>query len=67
MILTSNFSGGGTSFDSRGFSPPRNSINAGGMLGINFKNDISILLECDTEMKNRFFGIYGAAKVKYNF
>ena len=67
MILASNFTGGGTSFDARGFKPPRNSINAGGKLGITFNNDISVLLECDTEMKNRFFGIYGSAKVQYNF
>ncbi|MCX5678072.1 MAG: autotransporter domain-containing protein, partial [Candidatus Omnitrophica bacterium] len=67
MAVTSNFNGGGGNFGSNGAKPALNSFNAGGQLTFNFKNDISLIANCDTEMKDEFFGIYGSATVRYNF
>ncbi len=65
--MTSAFTGGGASFATNGAKPARNSFNIGGQLGIDLKNNVSILIECDTELKDEFFGIYGAATVRYSF
>jgi autotransporter-associated beta strand repeat/autotransporter-associated beta strand repeat/autotransporter-associated beta strand repeat/autotransporter-associated beta strand repeat len=67
VVSTSTFNGGGASFESNGAKPALNAFNVGGKLGIDLKNDISILMECDTELRDEFFGIYGAATVRYNF
>jgi outer membrane autotransporter protein len=67
MVVGSNFTGGGPSFDSNGAKPALNSFNAGGELTFAFKNDVSLVASCDTEMKDEFFGIYGSATVRYNF
>jgi uncharacterized protein with beta-barrel porin domain len=67
MAVTSNFNGGGASFNSNGAKPALNSFNAGGELTFDFKNNISIIANCDTEMKDEFFGIYGSATVRYSF
>ncbi len=64
---TSNFNGGGAGFGSNGCKPALNSFNAGGQLIFDFKNDISIIGNCDTEMKDQFFGIYGSATLRYDF
>ena len=67
MIVASTFTGGGPSFNSNGFKPALNSYNAGGKLAFNFKNDVSVIADCDTEMKDQFFGIYGAVTLRYDF
>ncbi|MBU1808108.1 MAG: autotransporter domain-containing protein [Candidatus Omnitrophica bacterium] len=65
--FTSNFNGGGGDFNSNGAKPALNSFNAGGQLIFDFKNDISLIANCDTELKDQFFGIYGSATVRYEF
>ncbi len=67
MTVTSTFNGGGGSFVSNGFNPARNSFNLGGQLILNFKNDFSIIGNCDTEIKDQFIGIYGSLTLRYDF
>jgi uncharacterized protein with beta-barrel porin domain len=64
---TSSFSGGGGAFNSNGAKPARNSFIAGGQLVCAFKNDFSVILDCDTELKDKYFGIFGSATLRYNF
>jgi uncharacterized protein with beta-barrel porin domain len=67
FAVSSNFNGGGASFGSNGCKPALNSFNAGGQMIFDFKNDVSIIGNCDTEMKNQFFGIYGSVTLRYDF
>jgi autotransporter-associated beta strand protein len=67
MAVTSNFNGGGGNFGSNGCKPALNSFNVGGQVIFDFKNDVSIIGNCDTEMKNQFFGIYGSLTLRYDF
>jgi autotransporter-associated beta strand protein len=67
MAVTSNFNGGGASFNTNGCKPALNSFNAGGQLIFEFKNDVSIVGNCDTEMRDQFFGIYGSVSLRYDF
>lgn len=67
MAVTSTYTGGGASFDSKGVRPARNSANIGGKLSLDFKNDISIIGECDTQLSDHFVGVYGSATVRYKF
>jgi uncharacterized protein with beta-barrel porin domain len=67
MIVTSTFTGGGASFNANGAKPANNSFNAGGQLAFDFKNNVSLIADCDTEMADEFFGIYGAVTVRYSF
>jgi hypothetical protein len=45
----------------------KDGINAGGKLSLDFKDDISLIAECDTQMRNGFFGVFGSGTVKYKF
>jgi autotransporter-associated beta strand protein len=67
VVMTSTFTGGGGAFDSKGYSPAQNSFNIGCKLGVDLKNNISLLSEFNTELKDKFFGIYGAVTLRYNF
>ena len=67
MMVTSNFTGGGAAFNGGGARPAMNSFNAGGKLTFDFKNDISVIGDCDTQMMDQFFGIYGSVTVRYSF
>jgi autotransporter-associated beta strand protein len=67
MVMTSTFTGGGASFNSNGAKPAQNSFNIGGKLTLDLKNDVSVIGECDTELKDEFFGIYGAVTLRYAF
>jgi len=67
VAMTSNFNGGGAAFGSNGCKPALNGFNAGAQMVFDFKNDISFIANCDTEMKDEFFGIYGSAAVRYSF
>jgi len=67
MVVTSTFTGGGPSFNPVGTNPALNSFNVGGKLIFDFKNDVSIVGVCDTEIKDEFFGIYGSVTLMYDF
>ncbi|MBP7056330.1 MAG: autotransporter outer membrane beta-barrel domain-containing protein [Candidatus Omnitrophica bacterium] len=67
MAVTSTFTGGGAAFNSTGFRAPMNSFNAGTKLTLDFKNDITVTGDCDTQMMEDFFGIYGSVTVRYSF
>jgi autotransporter-associated beta strand protein len=67
MAVTSTYTGGGGSFTSNGAKPAKSSVNLGGKLSFDLKNDISLIAECDTEMKDEFFGVYGSATLRYKF
>ncbi len=64
---TSAFQGGGSSFETNGAKPAQSSFNLGGKLSLNLKNDITLIGECSSELKDEFWGIYGSATVKYEF
>ena len=67
VAMTSTYTGGGGSFASNGVKSPKNSANIGGKLSFDLKNDISLIAQCDTQMTNDFFGVYGSASVRYKF
>ncbi|MFA6142998.1 MAG: autotransporter domain-containing protein [Candidatus Omnitrophota bacterium] len=67
MVVTSTFTGGGPSFDANGFKPAQSSFNAGGQLAFCFQDVFTITVDCDTEMMDEFFGIYGGLTLRYNF
>ena len=64
---TSTFTGGGASFDTNGADPAQSSFDVGGTLSLALKNDVTITGECDTELKDEFWGIYGSVTMRYNF
>jgi hypothetical protein len=51
----------------KGARPAQHSFNAGGKLTLDFKNDISVIADCDTEMRDKFFGVYGSLTLRYSF
>jgi autotransporter-associated beta strand protein len=67
MAVTSTYTGGGASFNANGAKPAKNGVNLGAKLSFDLKNDISLIGECDTEMRNEFVGVYGSATVRYKF
>ena len=67
MAVTSTYTGGGGSFTSNGAQPAKSSINLGGKLSFDLKNDISLIVECDTEAKDEFFDVSGSATLRYKF
>ncbi|MCX5714510.1 MAG: autotransporter outer membrane beta-barrel domain-containing protein, partial [Candidatus Omnitrophica bacterium] len=67
MAVTSAYTCGGGSFATNGAKPAKNGVNLGGKLSFDLKNNISIIAECDTEMRDEFFGVYGAATLRYKF
>ena len=67
MAITSTYTGGGGSFTSNGAKPAKNGVNLGGKLSFDLKNDVSIIAECDTEMRDGFVGVYGSATLRYKF
>ncbi|MFA5392786.1 MAG: autotransporter domain-containing protein, partial [Candidatus Paceibacterota bacterium] len=67
MAVTSTFSGGGGSFSTNGAKPAKSGVNLGGKLAFDLKNDISVVAECDTEMRSEFFGVFGSASLRYEF
>ncbi len=67
MVVTSSFNGGGGSFTSKGAKPARHSFNTGGKFSFELKNDISLIAECNVELKDRFVGIYGSGALRYKF
>lgn len=67
MTVTSQFTGGGSSFVSTGANPARDAANIGSSLSFDFKNDISLIAGVDTEIKDNFFGVYGSVSLRYKF
>jgi len=67
VALTSTYTGGGTSFASGGAKPAKNGANLGGKLSFDLKNNISVIGECDTELRDQFVGVYGSVTLRYKF
>jgi len=67
MVVTSTYSGGGGSFTSTGAGPARDGANLGGKISFDFKNDISLILGVDAELKDNFYGLTGTASFSYKF
>ena len=67
MAMTSTFTGGGGSFISNGAKPAKSGISLGGKLSFDLKNDVSIVAECETQMRSEFFGVYGSVALRYKF
>ncbi len=65
--VTSAFTGGGASFGSTGFSPAKSSFNIGTKLLLDTKWDVSLVGQYDMEIKEDFFGQYGAVTLRYSF
>ena len=67
MVITSTYTGGGGAFTSNGTKMVKDGVNAGGKLSFDLKDDISLIAECDTQMRDGFFGVFGSATVRYKF
>ncbi|MCX5679391.1 MAG: autotransporter domain-containing protein [Candidatus Omnitrophica bacterium] len=67
MAMTSTFTGGGPSFNSNGFKPAKSSFDLGGKLSLDLKNDVSIVGEFNTELKDQYYGLFGSASLRYKF
>ncbi len=67
MVVTSSFTGGGGSFTSNGVTPQKDGIEYGSKLSFDLKNDISLIAECNVEMRSGFIGVYGSGTVHYKF
>jgi uncharacterized protein with beta-barrel porin domain len=64
---TSTFTGGGASFVTKGFDPPRSSGNVGTKLTITTPSNWSVSLNYDFEMKSDFYSHNGWINVRYEF
>jgi len=67
IAVTSVYAGGGGSFTANGAKSAANSANLGGKLFFDFKNDVSLIAQCDTQIKSKFFGVYGSITLRYKF
>ena len=67
MAVTAAYTGGGQVFTFNGAKSAKDSANLGGKLFFDFKNDISLIAQCDTQIKSKFFGVYGSVTVRYRF
>lgn len=64
---TSTFTGGGASFVTTGFEPPRTSGNIGAKLTIMTQSNWSVSLNYDFEMKQDFYSHNGWVNLRYEF
>lgn len=64
---TSTFTGGGASFVTRGFEPPRSSGNVGAKLTIMTQSNWTVSVNYDLEMKTDFYGHNGWINVRFEF
>lgn len=64
---TSTFTGGGASFVTTGFEPPRSSGNIGAKLTIMTQSNWSVSLNYDFEMKQDFYSHNGWVNLRYEF
>ena len=67
MVMTSSFTGGGGAFTTNGAKMAKNGADVGGKLSFDLKNNISLIAECDAELRDGFYGIFGSATVRYKF
>ena len=67
QATTSNFSGGGGSFATNGFNPAQSSWDFGCKLTMFTKNNITVAVNYDLELKEDFYGHYGYVNGKYSF
>ncbi len=67
VAVAAAYTGGGGAFTVAGAQPAKNSMHIGGKVSFDLKDDISIIGECDTRLRDKFLGIYGSATVRYEF
>ena len=67
ISTTTTFQGGGGSFTTNGAKPARNGANLGSKLTFDLKNDVSIVGQVDTDLRDQYFGISGSITFKYKF
>jgi len=67
MAVTSTYTGGGGAFATYGIKPPMNGANLGAKLSFDLKKDVSIIAGIDTQIKDRFFAVYGSGEIRYRF
>ncbi|MBN2190413.1 MAG: autotransporter outer membrane beta-barrel domain-containing protein, partial [Candidatus Aureabacteria bacterium] len=65
--VTSRFSGGGGSFETTGIKPARHSLDIGTSLKLDTGSDISLILSYDFELKEDYYGHFGALTLRYDF
>jgi len=64
---TATFTGGGASFSTDGFNPPKSSYNAGARITLVNKNGITASLNYDFEVKKDFYSHAGYANIHIMF
>jgi len=65
--ITSKFTGGGASFETKGTDPAQHSFDVGTQVTLLTKDDVSLILLYDLELKEDFHAHSGAVTVKYDF
>ncbi|MCX5679577.1 MAG: autotransporter-associated beta strand repeat-containing protein [Candidatus Omnitrophica bacterium] len=63
----STFTGGGGSFATNGFNPAQSSWDFGAKLTMFTKNNVTVAINYDLELKEDFYGHYGYVNAKYSF
>ena len=64
---TSTFTGGGASFETKGFDPPKSSCNAGAALAIFATSSVTLSLTYDVEWRDDFSCHSGCLSLQYRF
>jgi len=64
---TATFAGGGTSFQTTGYRPAPSSFNLGARLEFFNKKNITLLVDCDTTLKDNYYEAGGSLTFKYSF
>lgn len=64
---TSTFTGGGASFSTEGYDPPRSSFNAGARLTLVSLSGVTVSLNYDLELKKDFYSHAGYANIRFVF
>lgn len=64
---TSTFTGGGASFSTGGYDPPRSSLNAGARLTLINRYGVTVSLNYDLELKKDFYSHAGYANIRFIF
>jgi outer membrane autotransporter protein len=65
--VTSTFTGGGASFSTGGYDPPRSSLNGGARLTVMNGNRVTLSLNYDLELKKDFYSHAGYASIRFAF
>ncbi len=67
QAMSSTFTGGGTAFSTDGFEPAQSTYNVGAKLTFITKNDVTLSLNYDLELKEDYYGHSGYVNVRYDF